>query len=118
MTYVIVGEAIPHRSQQLTKTIFVNEASVVLVEASERVLDDLLRVGSLETLAEQREEHGEVDRTGSFVHHLFQILVRRVLAYKKYERVTFRILKMFVQATSHKDGRINKTQASKCNVRL
>ena len=52
----------------------------VFVEASEGVSDDFLRVCSVEALAEESEEHGEVDRARSFVHHRLQILVRHLLA--------------------------------------
>lgn len=43
------------------------------------VLDDILRVGALQPLAEKSQEHGEVDGAWSLIHHTFQIIFRRVL---------------------------------------
>ncbi len=77
---LLIGKPITHRCQKFTKVIFMQDALVVLVEAAERVLDHILWIGSLKALAEQRQEHGEVDGAGRLVHHALQVLVGWVLA--------------------------------------
>jgi len=53
---------------------------VFFVEARKRVLDDIFRIGSVQLFAKHRQEHREVDRTWSFAHHRFQILIGRIFA--------------------------------------
>lgn len=77
--HIVVGETITHGDEKLPKTVLVDEPGVVLVEASESVLDHLFRICSLETLAEQSQEHREVDRARSFLHHALEVLVRGIL---------------------------------------
>lgn len=79
-TYIFVSEAVTHRCQQLTEAILRDVPVVVLVEAAESVLDDILRVGALEAFAEKGQEHCEVDWSGRLVHHCLEILVVGVLA--------------------------------------
>jgi len=71
--------AVPYSNKCRVRTF------VVLVEASEGVTYDILRVRAVELLPKHSEEHGEVDRPGSLPHHLFQGLVRWVLAYSSNE---------------------------------
>ena len=57
------------------------DVSIVLrVKALERVLDNLLRIGAIEFLAEHCEEHGEVDRAGRLLDHALQVLLGDFLA--------------------------------------
>lgn len=79
-TYILVCEPITHGGQQLPQTILGQDAHILLVEAAEGVLDHILGIGALQPLAEEREEHGEVDGSGRFVHHAIEIVVRWVLA--------------------------------------
>ena len=52
---------------------------IFLVEASEGVSYHLFRVRSLKPFPEECEEHGEVYRAGSVVHHVVQVVVANVL---------------------------------------
>ena len=78
--YVILAETVSHGGEDLAQKLLRDEAGVLLVEAAEGVLDDLLWVGALQPLAEQRQEHGEVERAGRLAHHSLQVFVGRILA--------------------------------------
>lgn len=80
---VLVGEAISHAGEQLPQALLVDAAHIVLVEAGKGVLDDVLWVGALQPVPEQRQEHGEVDGAGSLVHHALQVRVLGVLAQRR-----------------------------------
>lgn len=56
-----------------------NATWVIDVKAGERVLYDVLGVGAVELLAEQREEHCEVDGPRRLRDHLLQVVVGGVL---------------------------------------
>ena len=60
------------------------ETCVFVVEACEGVDDDVLGVSATELVAEQREEHGEVDRTRRLLDHRVQLLVGRVLPERRH----------------------------------
>ena len=59
----------------------------IFVETAEGVLYHIFGVCALQTLTEHRQEHGEVDRTGSVIHHLVQVLFRWVLACQRQMKV-------------------------------
>lgn len=82
-TYIFISEPIAHRGEQLSETILGDKAVVVLVEAAEGILNDILWISSLQALAEEREEHGEVDRSRCFVHHGLEVVVGRVFAQRR-----------------------------------
>ena len=81
LSYVVLAEAVAHSGEDLTQKLLGDLARAVLVEAAEGVLDDLLGVGALQPLSEQRQEHGEVDGARGLAHHALQVLVGRVLAW-------------------------------------
>lgn len=91
-THVLVGEAVAHGGEQLAEAILRDVPVVVLVEAAEGVLDDVLRVGALQALAKQREEHREVDRAGRLVHHRLEVVIGRVLAQRRQHVVQIFLL--------------------------
>ena len=80
ITYIIIGETVAHGGQELAQPVLGDQSCVVLVEAAERVLDDLLGIGALEPLSEERQEHCEVDGTRRLVHHRLQGIVSGILA--------------------------------------
>lgn len=71
---------VPNGCEELPQPVLGEVAHIVLVEAAEGVLDNVLRVGALQPLAEQGEEHGEVDWSGGLVHHGLQVVLSWVLA--------------------------------------
>uniref|UniRef100_A0A224YJ57 Uncharacterized protein n=1 Tax=Rhipicephalus zambeziensis TaxID=60191 RepID=A0A224YJ57_9ACAR len=77
---IFVSEAVTHAGEKLAKPFLVYAADVLFVEAGESVLDDILRVGALQPLPEEGQEHREINRARSFVHHAVQVRVRWVLA--------------------------------------
>ena len=79
-SHLIIGEAVSHGGEELAQPILGDDAGVLLVKAAEGVLDDLLGVGTLQPLAEQRQEHGEVDGARRLAHHALQVVVGGVLA--------------------------------------
>jgi len=80
LIHIVVSEPFPHGGQQFPETVLMDEPAVVVVKAPKGVLDDVFRVGALEALPKQGEEHGEVDGSGSLVHHALQVIVGGVLA--------------------------------------
>merc|ERR1719430_2231895 len=72
--FVVVEHAI------LDGRLPVHLVNIVLIEATEGILDDVLRVCALQPLAKQGEEHGEVDWTWGLVHHRLQVILGGVLA--------------------------------------
>ena len=67
-----------------TSTAECLETCVFIVEACEGVDDDVLGVSAAELVAEQREEHGEVDWTRRLLDHCVQLLVGWVLAERRH----------------------------------
>ena len=47
LVHLVVSEPVPYGCQELSQSVLVNEANVVLVEAPEGILDDVLWVRSL-----------------------------------------------------------------------
>merc|ERR1719384_1047192 len=80
LIHVVIGEPVANGREQLPQSVFVDQANIVLIEATEGILDDILRVCALQSLAKQGEEHGEVDWTRGLVHHCLQVILRWVLA--------------------------------------
>ena len=94
LVHLVVREPVPDCGEQFPQPVLVNQSHVVLVEAAEGVLDDVLRVSSLvrplvkdqsrlinlKPLAEHGEEHGEVDGPGGLSHHALQVVLGGVLA--------------------------------------
>jgi len=78
--HILVSEPVPDGGEQFTQPILVDDALIVTVEAAEGVLDHLLGVRSLKTFPKHGQEHREVDRTWSLVHHILEVVVSRVLA--------------------------------------
>ena len=100
LVHLVVSEPVPDGRQQLPQSVLVNEANIVLVEATKGILDDVLWVSSLERsreviisgqsspefltnlkpLTKHGEEHGEVDGPGGLPHHSLQVVLGGVLA--------------------------------------
>ena len=47
LVHLVVSEPVPDGGQQLPESVLVNEANIVLVEATKGILDDVLWVSSL-----------------------------------------------------------------------
>lgn len=47
------------------------------------ILDDILRVSSLQALTKQGEEHGEIDRSRGLIHHTLQVILSWIFAFNK-----------------------------------
>jgi len=77
---LVISEPVPDGGEELPEPVLGDHADVLLVEAPEGVLDDLLGVGALESLPKEGEEHGEVDGSGGFVHHALEVVISGVLA--------------------------------------
>merc|ERR1712020_45089 len=80
LVHLVVSEPVPDGGQQLPQSVLVNEANIVLVEAPEGILDDVLWVRSLKPLTKHGEEHGEVDGARGLPHHALQVVLGGVLA--------------------------------------
>ena len=52
---------------------------------------DWMRIPHLQPLAEESEEHGEVDGPGRLVHHHLQVVLRGVLAKNVFQQFTKKI---------------------------
>ena len=48
LVHLVVSEPVPYGCQQLPQSVLVNEANILLVEATKGVLDDVLWVSSLQ----------------------------------------------------------------------
>ena len=48
LVHLVVSEPVPYGGQQLPQSVLVNEANILLVEATKGVLDDVLWVSSLQ----------------------------------------------------------------------
>jgi len=80
LVHIVVGEPVSNCREQLPQSVFVDQANIVLIETTEGILDDVLRVCALQSLTKQGEEHGEVDWTRGLVHHRLQVILGGVLA--------------------------------------
>ena len=82
LIYIYCGVCVPvsNGSEQLSESILVKNANIVLVKAAKCILDDILGIGALEPLAEHGQEHGEVDGSWSLVHHALEIVIGGILA--------------------------------------
>merc|ERR1719400_955267 len=80
LVHIVIGEPVANGREQLPQSVFVDQANIVLIEATEGILDYVLRVCALQPLAKQGEEHGEVDWTRGLVHHRLQVILSGVLA--------------------------------------
>ena len=101
LVHLVVSEPVPYGCQQLPQSVLVNEANILLVEATKGVLDDVLWVSSLQRsreviisgqsrpvfflsnlkpLTKHGEEHGEVDGARGLPHHALQVVLGGVLA--------------------------------------
>lgn len=89
---VLVGEAVAHCGEQLAQTLLRDQAHVLLVKAAECIFDHVLGIGALQPLAEQRQEHGEIDGARRLVHHPLQILVGRAFAQRRQHIVQVLLL--------------------------
>jgi len=78
--HILLCKPVSDGSEEFTQSVLVDDSRLVLVEAPERVPDDLLRVGALQSLSEQSQEHGEINGAWSFVHHALEVILRRILA--------------------------------------
>jgi len=77
---LVGSEAVTHGHQQIPKVILLDEPRLIRIETPEGVPYHVLRVRPVQFLPEQREKHGEIDGSGGFFHHVFQVGVRRVFA--------------------------------------
>jgi len=68
-----LGESFTHRRQESFEFLTGDHLLAVRVEALESIEDDVLGVGSVELLAEEGEEGGEVDVAGRFLDHFFEV---------------------------------------------
>ncbi|CAH1641130.1 unnamed protein product [Spodoptera littoralis] len=75
---IIICEPVSHCGQQLTETFLIDHTLVLFVKATKSIFDDILRICSLQTLTKECQEHGEVNRTRSLIHHAFQVILSRV----------------------------------------
>ena len=66
-------ESLAHGLEETLKFFAGNDFGAFGVEAFEGVLDDIFGIGSVQLLTEEREEAGEVDVSGSFLDHVFQV---------------------------------------------
>jgi len=67
------GEVVSHVAQQVLQVLLGQVAFLLVVEHAEGLSDGVLRVGSAQLLAEEVEEHGEVDGSGGVLQHLVQL---------------------------------------------
>ena len=91
LVHFFFRELVAHRHQQFAQLVFMYDPGRVFVEASKGVPDNFLRVCSVEALAEEREEHGEVDRTRSFVHHRLQVLFISFILVGHFRKESFSV---------------------------
>jgi len=58
---------------------------VFVIEAGKGVPNDVFRISAVETLAKQCEEHGEVDGSRGLGDHPLQVVVGRILTWRRRE---------------------------------
>jgi len=78
---LLLGESFAHRRQESFEFFSGDQLGAFGVEALESVEDDVLGVGSVELLTEEREEGGEVDVTGRLLDHVLEVGLWRVFAH-------------------------------------
>jgi len=74
-------ESFSHRLQESFQLLSWDHLCAFGVEAFEGVSDDVFGVGTVELLTEEGEEGGEVDLSGRFLDHVFQVLCWGVFAH-------------------------------------
>merc|ERR1712062_139870 len=68
------GESFAHGLQKSFQLLSWDHLCIFGVEAFEGVSDDVFGAGTVELLTEEGEEGGEVDISGRFLDHVFQVL--------------------------------------------
>merc|ERR1719308_481693 len=59
----------------LSQPVFIDHSGVFLIKHPECILDNILRICSLQSFPKKSEEHGEVDGARGVAHHLIQVLL-------------------------------------------
>merc|ERR1719260_211190 len=77
---LIISEPVSNGGQQLSKTIFMNQANIFFIKTTKCVFNYIFRISSLESFSKEGQEHCEVDWPWSFTHHALQVLLSWVLA--------------------------------------
>merc|ERR1719295_622697 len=72
---LVRAEVVTHVLEQILEVLLGEESLALLVKHREGVPDGVLGVGTAELLAEEVEEHGEVEGAGGFLEHLLQLII-------------------------------------------